>query len=224
VLWVYYSSSFKRDINLRALSVKYKHFQISFTQLKSQIYLVNFKSSRGEYIFGSKMPSKKKGDIFDYFDEMIRQMEEEFEELEKEFFKAAGKGEVKTFGPYVYGFSMTIGPDGKPIIEEFGNVKRLGSKPILSEEREPLVDVIEKGDEVRVVAEVPGVDKNNIKVRLNGKTLILSAQEGDKKYYKEIELPTEVDENSAKATYKNGVLEIVFKKAKVESGKEIKIE
>ncbi len=171
------------------------------------------------------MPSKKKtNNIFDYFDDMIRQMEEEFEELEKEFFREAGKGEVKTFGPYVYGFSMTIGPDGKPIIEEFGNVKRLGSKPVLSEEREPLVDVIEKGDEIRVVAEVPGVDKNNIKVNLNGKTLVLSAQEGDKKYYKEVELPAEVDENSAKATYKNGVLEIVFKKTKTAPGKEIKIE
>ncbi|AWR96622.1 Hsp20 family protein [Acidianus sulfidivorans JP7] len=172
------------------------------------------------------MSSKKKrySDIFDYFDDMIREIEEEFENMEKEFFKNAGKGDVKTFGPYVYGFSVTIGPDGKPVVEEFGNVKRLGNKPIISEEREPLVDVIEKGDEVRVIAEVPGVDKNNIKVKVNGVKLTISAQEGDKKFYKEVELPAEVDENSAKANYKNGVLEIIFKKKETNTGKEIKVE
>ncbi|ARM75101.1 archaeal heat shock protein Hsp20 [Acidianus manzaensis] len=172
------------------------------------------------------MSSKKKktNDIFDYFDDLIREIESEFEDMEREFFKNAGKGDVKTFGPYVYGFSVTMGPDGKPIVEEFGNVKRLGSKPVISEEREPLVDVIEKGDEVRVIAEVPGVDKNNIKVKVDGNTLTITAQEGDKKYYKEVELPAKVDENSAKANYKNGVLEIVFKKKETNTGKEIKVE
>ena len=30
---------------------------------------------------------------------------------------------VRQFGPFVYGYSMSMGPDGKPIIQEFGNVK-----------------------------------------------------------------------------------------------------
>ena len=32
-------------------------------------------------------------------------------------------GKVREVGPIVYGYSMTIGPDGKPRIREFGNVK-----------------------------------------------------------------------------------------------------
>lgn len=164
-------------------------------------------------------------DIFEYFNDLIRQIEKEFEEMEKEFFRATEKGEVKTFGPYVYGFSVTIGPDGKPIVEEFGNVRRVGKRPIISEEREPLVDVIEKGDEIRVIAEVPGVDKNNIKVRINDNILTITAQEGDRKYYKEVELPAPVDENSAKANYRNGVLEVILKKkGAAVGGKEIKVE
>lgn len=173
------------------------------------------------------MAAKKRksfDDIFEYFDDLIKQIEKEFEEMEKEFFRSASKGEVKTFGPYVYGFSVTIGPDGKPVVEEFGNVRRVGSRPVISEEREPLVDVIEKGDEIRVIAEVPGVDKNNIKVRVNGNIVVITAQEGDRKYYKEVELPSPVDENSAKANYRNGVLEIIFKKKGSVSGKEIKVE
>ncbi|MEM0373909.1 MAG: archaeal heat shock protein Hsp20, partial [Sulfolobales archaeon] len=132
----------------------------------------------------------------------------------------------KQFGPYVYGFRITVGPDGKPVVEEFGNVKRSRGRPIISEEREPLVDVIEREDEIRVVAELPGVDKNNIKLRVvNGNKLIIQAQSEERKYYKEIELPAEVDEKLAKATYKNGVLDVVLKKKSVsEKGTEIKIE
>ncbi|AWR93364.1 archaeal heat shock protein Hsp20 [Acidianus brierleyi] len=167
---------------------------------------------------------KERKDPFSYFDDMIRDLEKEFEDMEREFFEAAKKGEVKTYGPYVYGFSVTVGPDGKPVVEEFGNIKRLGNKPVISEEREPVVDVIEKKDEISVVAEVPGVDKNSIKVTVDGNKLTISANSPDKKYYKEVELPAKVDENSAKATYKNGVLEVTFKKIETSSGKEIKVE
>ncbi|WP_221289541.1 archaeal heat shock protein Hsp20 [Stygiolobus caldivivus] len=172
--------------------------------------------------------SKRYKDPFDLFDEMIKEIEEEFERFEREFMRLGSGGETKTFGPYVYGFRVTIGPDGKPIVEEFGNVKNYKGKPLITEEREPLADVIEKGDEIRVIAEVPGVDKNSIKVKITngGKTLIIRAEGNDRKYYKEIDLPAQVDENSAKATYNNGVLQVVLKKVKgkEEEGKEIKVE
>jgi len=169
--------------------------------------------------------SKRHRDIFDLFDEMIREMEEEMERFEREFMRLAKEEGSKVYGPYVYGFRITIGPDGVPRIEEFGNVRNYKGKPIISEEREPLVDVIEKGDEIRVVAEVPGVSKDQIKVKVTGKKLVIQAQGEDRKYYKEVELPTEVDEKSAKATYNNGVLQIVLKKKQTEEkGTEIKVE
>mgnify|MGYP001772525229 CR=1 FL=1 len=170
--------------------------------------------------------SKRRRDIFDLFDEMIREMEEEIERFEREFMRVGSEESgTKVYGPYVYGFRITVGPDGKPKIEEFGNVKSYKGKPIISEEREPLVDVIEKGDEVRVVAEVPGVSKDQIKVKVTGKKVIIQAQGEDRKYYKEVELPAEVDEKSAKATYNNGVLQVTLKKKETpESGTEVKIE
>ena len=30
---------------------------------------------------------------------------------------------VKEFGPFIYGYSMKVRPDGKPTVREFGNVK-----------------------------------------------------------------------------------------------------
>jgi len=169
--------------------------------------------------------SKKYKDPFDLFDEMVRQMEEEIERFEREFMRLGSEEGAKVYGPYVYGFRITVGPDGKPKIEEFGNVKNYKGKPLVSEEREPLVDVIEKGDEVRVVAEVPGVNKDQIKVKVTGNKVIIQAQGEDRKYYKEVELPAEVDDKSAKATYNNGVLQITLKKKpQQETGTEVKIE
>jgi HSP20 family protein len=174
--------------------------------------------------------SRRYRDIFDVFEDMFRQIQEimdrEFREIEREFDELAKSGNVKTYGPYVYGFRVTVGPDGKPIVEEFGNVKTVKGKPMISEEREPLVDVVDKGDEIRVVAEVPGVNKDSIKVKVvNGEKLIIQATGEDRKYYKEVELPAKVDEKSAKASYKNGVLEVVLKKVKTEEeGTEIKVE
>ncbi len=80
---------------------------------------------------------------------------------------------------------------------------------------EPTIDLVESDDEIKVVAELPGVEKNNIKVTLNRNILTISAKSDYKKYFARIELPVDVDAHSAKATYKNGILSIVLKKIEI---------
>jgi len=141
---------------------------------------------------------------------------------------------VRESGPFVYGYSMTLGPDGKPVIREFGNVKPSMRpsvfgipKPQLEvkEEREPLVDVISDEKTVKVVAELPGVEKSDINLKCTENTLAISVDTERRKYYKEVELPAEVDPDSSKASYKNGVLEVTLARLKPgPKGREIKIE
>ncbi len=177
--------------------------------------------------------------IYDPFDELFRELDEmlyrfmrDLEFFAKEYEEekpSEYRREYRVFGPYVYGFRITIGPDGKPHIEEFGNVRKIRGRPVISEEREPLVDVFEEGDEVVVIAELPGVNKEKIKCRVSEdrKKLYIKASNEYHKYYKEVELPVPVEPGSAKASYKNGVLEVRLKKAKVEEeekGYEIKVD
>jgi HSP20 family protein len=114
--------------------------------------------------------------------------------------------------PYVFGFSMNIGPDGKPIIKRFGNPpSEEGLAP--SATLEPLVDVVEENDEIIVVAEVPGVERDEIKVRIKGTTLTIHAENPERPYHKVIELPGRVQKEEAKSAIRNGVLEVRLKKA-----------
>jgi len=190
------------------------------------------------------------GDVFSGFDEMRRQMERQFQEQFRDIQTKAPKelvreyetpegGKVREIGPIVYGYSATIGPDGKPIIREFGNVKSPGSSisdsrggfttaagPLITAEREPLADVITSDKEVKVVVELPGVTKENIKVNSYDNSVEISADTSGRKYRRVVDLPPEADIETAKSNYKNGILEIVFNK-KQESkpkGKEINVE
>jgi HSP20 family protein len=161
-------------------------------------------------------------DIDKFFDEMFREMAGEIpRELVRER-RLPGGGTIREMGPFVYGYSMTIGPDGKPVVREFGNVKPSTRptpfgyrKPSLEVkvEREPLVDVIEDDGTIRVVAEVPGVEKEDINLTCTEKTLTISVDTERRKYSKEVDLPAEVDPKIGKASYKNGVLEVTLTKA-----------
>jgi HSP20 family protein len=129
-------------------------------------------------------------------------------------------------GPHYYGCTMTVGPDGKPIVKEYGNVK-----PELlpaSNTKEPIVDTIfdEKEKLVKLVAEMPGVEKSDVKVLVQDKSVNISAEHDEKKYHVNVPIQYKVDENSAKASYKNGILELVFKLAKEEKpkGKTVEVE
>lgn len=161
-------------------------------------------------------------------DEMMKEMEKEFmaltdsennqfpKELVRE--KRAEDGSVtKEIGPIVYGYSMTIGPDGKPVIREFGNVRRTPRKEwreAISDTREPLVDVVEGAKEIRVLAELPGARKQDIELTVDGKSLVISAETAARKYRKELELPYAVELEGSKSTFNNGILEVTLAKRK----------
>ncbi len=129
------------------------------------------------------------------------------------------KGNGSESGPYYYGYTMTVGSDGKPVVKEYGNVKP--GLLLTSETREPLVDIIvdEKEKVVKLIAEMPGIEKTDVKIIVENKIVNLSAEHNDKKYHVKVPVQHKVDENSAKASYKNGVLEIVFKLLKEEKPK-----
>ena len=165
-------------------------------------------------------------DFFREFEESFRRMAEDMNTL----FEKARRGELKSpekGGPFVYGWSFRIGPDGVPHFEEFGNVKGLvsGAKEGLPVGREPLVDVNETDKQIRVTAELPGVDKSDIELETNEDSLVIRVDTEKRKYYKEVDLPAPVNPDSAKATYNNGVLEVVFDKRTPErKGKKIQVQ
>jgi HSP20 family protein len=112
----------------------------------------------------------------------------------------------------VFGFSIKTALGGKPIVEPFGNIKKTPKGPTVEEEREPITDVFDEEDEVRVYAEMPGVNEEDIKVDLREDILDISAQSGDRKYHKEVFLRTKVKTATLTQRYKNGILEIRIKK------------
>jgi HSP20 family protein len=160
------------------------------------------------------------GDVDHMFREMEKMMEEEFkgliENVPKNYVKERKLPDgrtVRELGPFVYGYSMKIGPDGKPEIRQFGNIKKSLKGPQVKDQREPLVDIVETDKEVRVVAELPGVEKTDIKLHGTEDSLTISVNTPQTKYYKEVALPQKVKVKEAKSFYKNGVLEVVFPKA-----------
>jgi HSP20 family protein len=176
-------------------------------------------------------------DMFRGFDQMKQEMERGFEEFEKRIpkdlireYTTSEGGKVREVGPMVYGYSMTVGPDGKPRIREFGNVKpsRLGfagfTRPEISSETEPLVDVTTTDKEVKVVVEMPGVGKDKIKVNAYDNTVEVKSEDPRRKYHRTIEIPVETDIETAKSNYNNGILEVTFKKKEQTKGKTIKVE
>ena len=114
----------------------------------------------------------------------------------------------------IFGFSIrTMGAGHDQVeVEPFGNIRTTREGPVVEEVREPIVDTFDEGDEIRVLAEMPGVDEADVHYQVNGDILTLSAQNG-RRYHKEVLLPAAVKDQDATATYKNGIFELRLAKA-----------
>ena len=169
---------------------------------------------------------RSRGSWFPNVDEIMRDFDRTFQEAFRNIEQQVPKNLVRErkmddgsivreTGPIVWGYSVKIGPDGKPVVRKFGNVdafpNMLGGGVSVKGEREPLVDVIKGTEEVRIVAEVPGVNKEDLKVSADEGSVTIESVTGEPRYHKRIELGDQIDPRTARSTYKNGILEVTLK-------------
>jgi HSP20 family protein len=81
-----------------------------------------------------------------------------------------------------------------------------------SPSRDVHLDIYEEDDQVRVVADIPGVEKDAIDLKCDGEELTIDASGPEREYFERVRLPVSVDEHSASATYNNGILEVSFER------------
>ena len=170
-------------------------------------------------------------DFWTDFDDEFERMRERMDKIFQHAMKEPVFNEDMTKKPFVYGFSIRVGPDGVPHIQQFGNTKPIRKALTKDEglaaidEREPLTDVIESEDEICITIEMPGVEKKDINLDAKNDSLTIDVNTEERKYHKSIPLPNKIDPDTIVATYKNGVLDISIKrkKEKEKKGKRIDI-
>jgi len=101
--------------------------------------------------------------------------------------------------------TITYGYSVKPLVKEERVEPKERVKPEI-EILEPLVDVFDEGDHLKLIAELPGVSEDDIKVEIGKRKIILDATSKERRYRKTIELTCDVKD--IKKRYKNGLLEL----------------
>ena len=172
---------------------------------------------------------------FDEFDRLFRGMHGSFVNLDDLLDVARHARGGARVGPYCYGYTMTVGPDGRPVVKEYGNVRPgLAAGPDGDGgccqpaadggglQAEAIVD--DKEGVLKLVAEMPGVEKEDVKIVVDGETVSIDADRGRKSYHAKVPLDKKVDQGTAKATYRNGILELAFRLAEPEPPKGTAVE
>ena len=104
----------------------------------------------------------------------------------------------------------------------------------------PRIDVLDQDEKIIVKAEIPGIKKDNLEVTLSNNTLTIHGKTEEKTEQKKGEyihreissgevsrtvvLPADVDESRAKATFKDGVLELILPKIEKSTRHKINIQ
>jgi len=73
--------------------------------------------------------------------------------------------------------------------------------------------VYKEADRIRVVGDMPGMGKDDINIKCDGRRVTVVANTNRQTYEERIDLPEQVDEHSAKATFNNGILEVELERA-----------
>ena len=135
---------------------------------------------------------------------------------------------IRQFGPFVYGYSISMDSKGNTSTREFGNVRLSKEPPDEAESslvysREQLVDVINEPKQVRILAELPGIDASVIKTTVTKDSVTIRVMSRSPEYRKRLQLPTDVDPKTLRTRYNNGCLEITLRKIKAENLHQVKM-
>ena len=152
------------------------------------------------------MSEDKRRDLRDMLDELDKYFEE-FEKDVQDFARNTISSAHLKSNPYVAGFSLKLGPEGRPNVQFFGD-SPLGREGFRSPMSEQILD--EKNGLLRVVLDMPGVEKEDIQVQATDDSAVVTAERESRKYKAEVQLKAPVQSESGRAEYKNGVLEVSF--------------
>jgi HSP20 family protein len=152
------------------------------------------------------MSEDKRWDLRDMLDELDKYFEEFEKDVQNLARDSLSAAHLKT-EPYVAGFSFRLRPKGRPDIQFFGDspLNRDGFRSPMSEQ---ILD--EKNGVLRLVVDMPGVEKDDINVEAKDDSAVVTAERESRKYRTKIDLKAHVLPDSGKAEYKNGVLGISF--------------
>jgi HSP20 family protein len=115
---------------------------------------------------------------------------------------------------FFYEIPLFITPTKMSYINGFGNIIYYDNSRQINETKKPLVEVIESDQTVSITSEIRGVLKENIKLEIKENTVVIKINNGKECFYKKVELPCNVDTDSAKTSFQNGLLDIELKKIK----------
>ncbi len=161
------------------------------------------KPSQGGFELGLGGILKGLGDLV----EKLGELSESGEQMSKTGELRGSGNELKG----IYGFTIKTGlGDQGPRVEPFGNIRkdRESGHTVVQEVREPVVDVFEEEDHLLVVAEMPGINLEDVKITVEGDVLTIVAEHGKKKYRKEVLLPVSTSADKLHLACNNGIVEI----------------
>ena len=169
-------------------------------------------------------------DIFGNLDSEFRKMRKQMDDLMRDAVEG-NSTDNSSKKPLVFGFSVTTGPDGIPKFEDFSNntIEPFSSsrnetkEATIDTSREPLTDVNETDSEIAITVELPGVAKEDIDINVTETRVEVKVDTEARNYFKAIDLSCEVQTKSSKATYTNGILDLVLKKKISEKAKGTKV-
>jgi HSP20 family protein len=144
--------------------------------------------------------------LHDALDELDKYFEQ-FEREIQDFVRDGLSGTRVLSKPFVAGFQMKVGPEGRPSVQFFGDQPLRGDGY-----RVPLTEqtLDAKSGELRLVLDMPGVEKKDIDISATEGSAVVKAEGAGRKYKAQVQLRAQVEPESGKAEYRNGILEISF--------------
>jgi HSP20 family protein len=102
----------------------------------------------------------------------------------------------------------------------------------------PPINVFRRGEDVAIVAEIPGVKKSDVEVEVKGRTICISGQKPvdypgrrsmhrrerlSGRFDRAITVPIEIDPNAVQAEYRDGILALLLRRAEREKPRKVEV-
>ena len=96
---------------------------------------------------------------------------------------------------------------------KYPSVNSLSQPLSLIREKQPLIDVFDEKNHFVILAQLPGIDEKDVKIKADENTVTITAENATKKYLETIKLPTCITRGTVKFTYRNNILQAKLKKS-----------